>query len=147
MIMSEDGRMVTLLVVEDDELDVIGVKRALRALRVNNPVVVAKDGVDALDILRGQNGRQKLEAPYIILLDLNMPRMDGLEFLAVIRSDPNLRSSVVFVLTTSDDQEDIIKAYDHNVAGYIVKADPQRSFMDALKLVETYWTTVALPAS
>ena len=113
---------VTLLIVEDDEIDLMGIKRALKELRIKNPTIRAKDGVEALEILRGENGHEKLQKPYIILLDLNMPRMDGVQFLQAIRDDEALKKSVVFVLTTSDTDEDITSAYTHNVAGYIVKS-------------------------
>ncbi len=87
-----------ILVVDDDEVAVMAVRRALRQHRIDNPVVVANDGLHALELLRsGAVGR-----PYIILLDINMPRMTGLEFLSVIRADRDLSSSVVFVMTTSD---------------------------------------------
>lgn len=139
------GRLVSLLLVEDDELDVMGIQRALTDLKIANPVTVAADGVEALEHLRGENGREKLAAPYIILLDLNMPRMTGLEFLQEIRNDPQLRTAIVFVLTTSAADEDKVKAYNHNVAGYIVKADPTRSFQEPVKLIDYYWTIVELP--
>lgn len=139
------GQPVTLLLVEDDELDLMGIQRALEELKIKNPVLVAHDGVEALEHLRGENGRQKLAGPFIILLDLNMPRMNGIELLDELRGDPELRRSIVFVLTTSSADEDRVQAYEHNVAGYIVKADPKDGFREAIELIDFYWTIVALP--
>ena len=139
------GRAVTLLLVEDDELDVMGVRRALAAQKIANPVVVARDGVEGFEFLRGENGRTKVEAPFIILLDLNMPRMNGVEFLEKIREDPELHTSIIFVLTTSDDDADVTRAYEQNIAGYIVKSDSGAGFSSAVKLIDYYWTIVELP--
>lgn len=136
---------VTLLIVEDDEIDVMGIQRALDSLKVANPLVVADDGIEALEILRGTNGREKLEQPFVILLDLNMPRMNGIEFLDEIRTDPELKKAIVFILTTSESDADIMQAYDYNVAGYIVKSDARASFMEAASLLSFYWTIVELP--
>jgi len=140
-----ENKPVTLLIVEDDEVDVMGIKRALDSLKVANPAIVADDGIEALEHLRGENGRKKLDQPFIILLDINMPRMNGVEFLEEIRSDPEFKKSIVFVLTTSESDADIMKAYDYNVAGYIVKSDAKASFLEAASLLSFYWTIVELP--
>jgi len=140
-----DTKPVTLLIVEDDEIDVMGIKRALDSLKVANPIMVADDGIEALEILRGTNGREKLEQPFVILLDLNMPRMNGVEFLDEIRTDPELKKSIIFILTTSESDADIVQAYDYNVAGYIVKSDARASFMEAASLLNFYWTIVEMP--
>lgn len=134
-----------ILLVEDDELDVKAVKRAFRDLKIANPLFKARDGVEALDLLRGTNGQTAIPNPRIILLDLNMPRMGGLEFLDEIRKDPKLHSCVVFVMTTSAAEEDRVKAYDRNVAGYVLKHSPGRSFLDAVSMLEHYWRIVELP--
>lgn len=139
------SKPVTLIIVEDDEIDVIGIKRALESLKVANPVIVADDGVEALEHLRGTNGRTKIAQPFVILLDINMPRMNGIEFLDEIRADPELKKSIVFILTTSESDADIMQAYDYNVAGYIVKSDAKASFMEAASLLSFYWTIVELP--
>ena len=108
--------------------------------------MVARDGVEALEILRGENGHAKLPRPHLILLDLNMPRMNGIEFLEAVRADEDLRSAVVFMITTSKADEDRMRAYGHNVAGYIVKRDPANTFMEAVALLEHYWKVVEFPA-
>ena len=137
--------MVNLLLVEDDEVDVQGLKRAFAKSRIGNPITVARDGIEALEILRGENGQAKLAKPHLILLDLNMPRMNGLEFLEAIRADEDLKTSVVFMITTSKAEEDKARAYEKNVAGYIVKQDPANTFMQAVALLEHYWKIVELP--
>jgi CheY-like chemotaxis protein len=136
---------VNLLLVEDDEVDVQGLKRAFAKSRIANPITVAKDGIEALEFLRGENGREKLPKPHLILLDLNMPRMNGIEFLAAIRADEALRGTVIFMITTSKADEDKARAYGHNVAGYIVKQDPANTFMEAVSLLEHYWKIVEFP--
>lgn len=136
---------VTFLLVEDDEVDVMHLRRSFRKLKIANPMIVANDGIEALEILRGQNGQTQPGQPYIILLDLNMPRMSGLEFLKEVRDDPALKHSVIFVLTTSNDDQDKFKAYDKHVAGYIVKSDAGASFLEALEMLDRYWRVVELP--
>ena len=137
--------MVNLLLVDDDEVDVQGLKRAFAKSRIGNPITVARDGIEALEFLRGENGRQKLAKPHLILLDLNMPRMNGLEFLEAIRADKDLKNSVVFMITTSKAEEDKAPAYEQHVAGYIVKQDPANTFMQAVALLEHYWKIVEFP--
>ncbi|MEM8771359.1 MAG: response regulator [Pseudomonadota bacterium] len=136
---------LTLLVVDDDQVDRIIMTRALHSLRIANPVVFASDGLEALDYLRGTNGTTAIARPFIVLLDLNMPRMGGLEFLEAIRADPKLQSSIVFVLSTSDADEDIIKSYAYNVAGYFVKGDSQESMLAMVEMLNKYWNIVELP--
>ena len=139
------GQPVTLLIVEDDEIDLMGVHRALRDLKISNPTIHAVDGIEALEILRGENGHDAIKRPYIILLDLNMPRMDGFEFLEAVRNDPALHRAVIFVLSTSDTPNDIAAAYDKNIAGYIVKDDLGDSFEAALNMIDTFARVVELP--
>jgi len=134
-----------ILLVEDDDVDIMGMKRALKGLKIANTLHIAKDGIQALELLRGESGKEKIELPFIILLDLNMPRMGGLEFLEEIRNDPELCNSIVFVMTTSSDEQDICAAYKKNIAGYIVKSNAQESFSEALGLIEHYWRIIELP--
>ena len=139
-------REVSILVVDDDEVDIKALDRAFKKLKIANPVTVVNDGIEALECLRGDNGRAALSRPYMILLDLNMPRMNGIEFLDEIRRDSDLCDSTVFVLTTSNDEEDKFKSFHHNVAGYIVKSDPARGFMKAVEMIDLYWRVVELPS-
>lgn len=136
---------VKLLLVEDDEVDVIGVKKALHRLKIANPLFHACDGIEGLDYLRGTGGKEKIEGPYLILLDLNMPRMSGLEFLDEIRKDPDLRNAIIFVMTTSSDERDVYAAYEKNIAGYVVKSDAENTLNRALSMLDHYWKIVELP--
>lgn len=144
-------REVTLLLVEDDQLDIKGIRRALRKAKIANPLYVAGDGLEALALLRGEatdaegNLRPALPRPYLILLDLNMPRMNGIEFLAELRKDENLRDSIVFVLTTSNDDRDITQAYQQMVAGYIVKKNTGTDFVKLIGMLDHYWRVVEFP--
>ena len=141
-----DG-VVTVLIVDDDEVDVRAIKRAIRKNCMDNPIVTARDGVEALEILRGSAATSPLDPPFLILLDLNMPRMNGLEFLEALRDDDNLKSSVVFVLTTSEDDSDIHEAYDHQIAGYIVKNEVGIHFVKLITMLEKFVITVRLPST
>jgi CheY-like chemotaxis protein len=135
----------TFLLIEDDEIDIMHLKRSFTQLKIANQMVVANDGIEALDILLGRNGHEALSKPYIILLDLNMPRMNGLEFMAALRAEPSLTSTVVFVLTTSNDEKDKLQAYEKHVAGYILKTEAGQSFIEALGMLDQYWRVVELP--
>ena len=138
-------KLVGVLLVEDDEVDVMAVKRAFARLKIANPLHIAGDGIEALEMLRGQGGREAIPRPYIVLLDLNMPRMGGLEFLRELRDDPDLHATIVFVLTTSKQEEDIVAAYSQNVAGYLLKANVGNDFMGLVGLLGYYWQLVELP--
>ena len=130
----------SILIVDDDEVSVMAMKRALTQLQITNPVFVARDGVEALELM------EDLKRPYVIMLDINMPRMNGHEFLAAIRDDQRHKGHVVFVLTTSDAPEDICAAYDRQVAGYILKEDAFRSIKAAMNLLGDYIEVVRLSA-
>jgi CheY-like chemotaxis protein len=142
-----EPRTAQLLHVEDDDLCLMGLNRAFKAAKIANPITVAHDGIDALETLRGTNGRSRLPRPYLILLDLNMPRMDGIEFLTVLRDDRELKKSIVFIMTTSDADEDKVSAYNLGVAGYILKTNPANAFLEATTLLDTYWRVVEFPAA
>ena len=101
---------VTILLVDDDKVDTMAVKRSFRDLKIANPVIEAHNGIEALERLRGQNGYEKVPSPCLVLLDLNMPRMGGIEFLAELRLDPLLRHTLVFVMTTSEAEQDRMQA-------------------------------------
>lgn len=139
------SRDVTFLLIEDDDVDLMGMQRVFKQLKIANPIVVARNGLEGLAALRGEDGFDKVEKPYIILLDLNMPKMNGIEFLDEIRKDPMLRTAVVFVLTTSSHDQDRLSAYERHVAGYVVKAKPLESFSDAMNMIDRYWRVVELP--
>ncbi|HEX8385349.1 MAG TPA: response regulator [Rubricoccaceae bacterium] len=136
---------VTLLLIEDDHVDAEAILRAFRREKIANPFVVVRDGVDALAALRGEPGAPPVPRPLIVLLDINMPRMNGLEFLRALRADPALRRTIVFVLTTSDREEDKMEAYNGNVAGYIVKNRAGEDFLRVVQLLRAFWRIVEFP--
>lgn len=136
-------KTVSLLIVDDDDIDATALRRALHKLKLLNPLYRVKDGVEALEILR--NG--DIPSPYVILLDINMPRMNGIEFLEVLRADPELTHAVVFVLTTSKSDEDIIAAYREHVAGYLLKQRMDSDFLQVISLLDHYWKVIELPVS
>lgn len=136
---------VHVLLLEDDSLDVEAVRRAFKKARIANDLTVARDGIEGLAMLRGEDGHSPIPKPYIVILDLNMPRMDGIEFLDELRKDSDHRDAVVFVLTTSKADEDRAASYDKNVAGYIVKSDVGKGFLKVTELLDNYWRVVMLP--
>lgn len=136
---------VTFLLVEDDDVDVIAMRRTFSRLKIANDLVVTRNGLEALNALRGENGFAKIKRPFIILLDLNMPKMNGFEFIDAIREDADLRTAVIFVLTTSSDDRDRVAAYERHVAGYVVKARPDDSLPEAISMINNYWRVVELP--
>jgi len=132
-----------ILLVEDDNVDAMTVKRAFRELKIVNQFVRAVNGEEALNYLRGHLN----EKPCVILLDLNMPRMNGIEFLSVMKADNELRQIPVVVLTTSKDDRDKVKSFKSCVAGYIIKPVDYRVFVEAVKVFDSYWTLSELPSS
>jgi CheY-like chemotaxis protein len=133
---------LNILLVEDDDIDVMNVRRAFQRAHVTNALFVAGNGVEALEMLRG------VEIPAdrrLVLLDLNMPRMNGIEFLREVRADPRLRSLPVVVLTTSNDERDKVDAYDLNVAGYLLKPVTFNDFVELMAALNKYWALVEMP--
>lgn len=137
---------VNILLIDDDDVAAESVVRSLRKHTVDFPVTLARDGIEALEILRKTHPDLSIEKPYIILLDLNMPRMNGFEFLQEIRNDKQLHDSVIFVLTTSDFDSDKARAYNENIAGYMVKSAVGPQFTKLAVLLDNYRNTVALPS-
>ncbi len=138
-------RHLNILLVEDDDLDVMNVRRAFRKNNISNPLYVASDGVEALKMLRATGEGAIPRERRVILLDLNMPRMGGIEFLRELRADPDLRLATVIVLTTSDEERDKVDAYNLNVAGYILKPVTLPAFVETMALLNKYWTVNELP--
>lgn len=140
--------MVTtnILLVEDDRVDVMNVRRSFKKANIANPLFTAPNGVEALAILRGESDEVTLpESRRLILLDLNMPKMGGIEFLQELRADPALKPTPVIVLTTSDQEKDRIEAYNLNVAGYILKPVTFSSFAGVMAALNRYWTLCEMP--
>jgi CheY-like chemotaxis protein len=137
-----DGRPLHILLVEDDDIDVMNVRRAFQRNNITNQIHVASNGLEALQMLRsGQIPPDRR----IILLDLNMPKMNGIEFLRELRADPQLAPVPVVILTTSNDERDKIDAYNLNVAGYLLKPVTFANFVDLMSALNKYWTLVELP--
>ena len=135
-------KQLNILLVEDDQVDVMNVKRAFEKNRISNPLFVAGDGEQGLEMLRsGSFPRDRR----LVLLDLNMPRMNGIEFLREVRRDPALVSTPVVVLTTSNDDRDKIEAYNLNVAGYLLKPVTFVNFVEVMAALNKYWSLVELP--
>ena len=133
---------LNILLVEDDEVDVMNVKRAFDKNHITNPLFVAGNGLEALEKLRSgeiPQGRR------IVLLDLNMPKMNGIEFLRELRKDPALAPTPVVVLTTSNNDRDKIDAFNFNVAGYLVKPVTFAEFSELMVTLNKYWTLVEMP--
>ena len=139
------GKPLNILLVEDDDGDAKAMERAFVKARIANPIVRVVDGVDALDLLKGTNGKVKMPSPNILIVDLNMPRMNGLQLVQAIRADEEIRQAIVFVLTTSKREEDKMAVYNLNVAGYIVKATAGQDFLRLVDLMNCYWRIVELP--
>lgn len=135
-------RVLNILLVEDDEVDVMNVRRAFERNNVSNPLFVAGNGLEALSMLRSD---QIPKERRLILLDLNMPKMNGIEFLQALRADPELSALPVVVLTTSNDDQDKIDAYNLNVAGYLLKPVTFSNFCDRMTTLNKYWTLVEMP--
>ena len=134
--------MINILLVEDDEVDVMNVKRAFKTAHITNPLFVAGNGLEALEMLRADEIPKQRR---LVLLDLNMPRMNGIEFLRELRKDPELSATPVVVLTTSTMDRDKFEAYDLNIAGYLVKPVTFSDFVELMTTLNKYWTLVELP--
>ena len=137
-----EEKVINILLVEDDEVDIMNVQRAFRKNNINNPLFIARNGLEALEMLRGD----KIPKPHVIILDINMPKMNGLEFLQEIRSDDNLKRISVFVMTTSNEDSDKINAYNLNVAGYILKPLSFEKFISSMSTLNSYWKLCERPS-
>ncbi len=125
-----------VLLVEDDAIDAMTVRRAFRDLNLTNPLAHVTDGEQAVSYLKDPAN----PTPCVILLDLNMPRMNGVEFIEIVKADPALQMIPIVVFTTSTDRSDVAESYRHNVAGYIVKPVDYRRFVEIIAAVGLYWT-------
>lgn len=137
--------MTTLLLVDDNELDIERVERGLRRLEVAMPIVTARDGLEALDKLRDPQGGLA-NSPVVVLLDINMPRMNGIEFLAELRSDETLQATPVVVFTTSTRPADLREAHRLSINGYVVKPSARDDFMHALSTILSFCQLCHFPA-
>jgi len=136
--MSAAARPITVLLVEDDPGDVLLVREALNDHKLNNRLLVAADGVEAMELLRSADANR----PDLVLLDLNLPRKDGREVLAEIKADEALRSIPVVVLTTSDAEEDILRSYDLHANAYVTKPVDFDRFIDVVRQIDDFFVSV-----
>lgn len=132
---------VSVLMVEDNDFDAKRVVRGLKKIGDERPVSRARDGVEALEILRGQSTSHGPVRPFVVMLDLSMPRMGGIEFLDEIRNDESLKDTPVFVVTSSDFHKDVQDAYDRLVCGYFVKPTSADETVAVLKTLANFWDT------
>ena len=130
-----------ILLVEDDRVDAMTVRRALKEIKVTNQLDVAGNGEEALARLRDPEN----EKPCVILLDLNMPRMNGIEFLTVAKQDEALKKIPVVVLTTSKGEQDKLDSFDLGVAGYMIKPVDYHQFVEVVRTIDLYWTLSEFP--
>ena len=130
-----------ILLIENDSADAMKVRRAFEELNVTNPLVSSTSGEEALEHLRSEGN----EKPCIILLDLNMPKMNGIEFLKAVKADDVLKRIPVVVLTTSKEEQDVVESFKLGVAGYIVRAADYKKFVEAIRIFDRYWTLSELP--
>lgn len=137
--------LINILLVEDDEVDIMNVQRAFRKNKISNPLYVVNNGIEALDALLGRQPGNEIPLPGIILLDINMPKMGGIEFLVELREHPRLKSITVFVMTTSNEDSDKVAAYNLNVAGYILKPLSFEGFTNAVATLNAYWHLCEMP--
>ena len=136
------NKILNILLVEDDKIDVMNVRRAFERNKIANPMFVASNGLEALELLR--SGTIPLKNR-LVLLDINMPKMNGIEFLRELRADAELRPTCVVVLTTSNEERDRVEAYKLNVAGYLLKPVTFASFVELMAALDKYWTLVEMP--
>ena len=130
-----------ILLIEDDRLDTITIKRAFKELNITNQLVHTLNGEEALEYLRNADN----EKPCVILLDLNMPKMGGIEFLKIVKDDGELKKIPVIVLTTSKEKQDILGSFEHGAAGYVVKPADYKEFVNTINAINLYWTSSELP--
>lgn len=137
--------LVNILLVENDETHIANIQRAFTENGIMNPLYVARDGFEALEMLKGEKKDIRVAQPRIVLLDINIPRMHGIDFLISLRRDPKLRSVSVFVMTDSDHERDKVAAYDLNVAGYILKPTSLEGLTNAMLVLSLYWQLCKIP--
>lgn len=133
---------VKILLVDDDSIDRRTVKHAFKKLNIPNEIIEANHGASAFEILEGKHAKLSLDQPFLVLLDINMPVLDGFGFLNKIRNHKQLKKAIVFILTTSNNERDRLKAYDYQVAGYLVKSSLEKDFLDKFRMLHKFIQSV-----
>lgn len=131
----EMNNEMEILLVEDDEVDIMNIQRAFKKNHIRNQLSIVRNGLEALEFLNNKSNKR----PEVVLLDINMPKMGGVEFLREMRSNPDLKSLTVIVISTSNEESDVVSAYEFNVAGYILKPVVFESFVKAISALNQYW--------
>lgn len=134
---------ITLLLIEDDDVDAMTIQRSFQKQRISNKIIRAEDGEIALQLIHSG----EIKKPFVILLDLNLPKLSGHEFLDALRADEEHKETVVFVLTTSSDDEDKMRAYENFIAGYFLKSDTGEQFVKLIGMLDGFWRIVKLPSN
>ena len=142
MTTQEDARPIEILLVEDDEGDVLLTTEALEASKITNVMNVARNGEEALRFLRREEGYEHAPRPDIVLLDLNLPRVDGRQVLAEIKADDDLRRIPIIVLTTSEAEEDVLRSYDLHANAYVTKPVDFDRFLQVIQSIDEFFVTV-----
>lgn len=142
---SNDEKQIQIVLIDDDDVDVEAVSRLLRLHDLPYTLVTFSNGSEAKNALGGHFGHELMQRPYLILLDLNMPRMNGIELLDWLRTQPHLRRSIVFAFTTSEAQQDCRAAYDRQVAGYLVKSHLGSGYTELVNMLDTYTQSILFP--
>jgi CheY-like chemotaxis protein len=130
-----------ILLIEDDQVDMMRITRALKEIGVTNQIVHRENGEDALNYLQNEDS----EKPCLILLDLSMPIMNGIEFLQTVKKDEKLRRIPVVILTASDDPKDKLNGFNFGIAGYMGKPVDYPQFVEVIRSIDTYWTISQMP--
>lgn len=138
---NDDMKLFNILVVEDDEIDRMNIERAFAKANLTNPVQFANDGIEAMDLLKNN----KIDNPLLILLDINTPRMNGLEFLKILRDEPKWALTPVVVMSSSKEDKDKIAAYKLSITGYIVKPLEFSEFVSTMVILGQYWSLCHFP--
>ena len=141
-------KKISILLAEDDKVDAVAVKRAFKKNHITNPLYMVQDGEEALAFLRNEGKFADPESsprPGLILLDLNMPRMSGIEFLRIVKRDPDLCTIPIVALTTSAEKTDIMSSFENGVAGYLVKPVKFEAFVQSIETIDRYWRMSELP--
>lgn len=136
------SKEIKILLVEDNEGDVVLTMQALKKANVTNGINVAMDGEEAMKYLRKEGKFRNAETPDLILLDINLPKIDGMEVLAEIKNDDNLKSIPVVMLTTSDSEKDIVRSYNNHANCYITKPVDFKKFMEVIQAIKDFWITI-----
>ena len=139
-------KSIHFMIIDDDVIDIKDMQRTFKKNNIDNPLHIATNGLEALNKLLGLNGEKKImPTPQIIILDINMPKMNGIEFMKNIRANKQLKSLLIFIFTTSNSEKDKMEAYNLNVAGYIVKPFQVSQFMEIISSLHRYWNLLEFP--